>query len=41
MWSGNRDKACPSGPQSAPDNNCGSIDQDEFAFSKTFGSYKK
>ncbi|MFQ3559026.1 cellulose binding domain-containing protein [Streptomyces gramineus] len=41
MWSANRDKPCPGGPLSSPDNNCSSIDQGDFAFSKTFGAYKK
>lgn len=41
MWSVNRDKACPGGPKSVPDNNCSSIDQGDFAFSKAFGAYRK
>ncbi|MFF4934875.1 cellulose binding domain-containing protein [Streptomyces griseofuscus] len=41
MWSANRDKPCPGGPMSSTDNNCSSIAQDDFAFSKTFGAYKK
>lgn len=36
MWSANRDRPCPGGPQPKADPTCSSIDQQPFAFMKAF-----
>jgi Glycosyl hydrolases family 18 len=40
FWSANRDHPCPGGPKDSVDNNCSSIEQDDWAFSKIFASHK-
>ncbi|MER5749747.1 cellulose binding domain-containing protein [Streptomyces sp. NPDC002088] len=39
MWSATRDKQCAGGAKNYADATCSSIAQDEFAFSKAFGTY--
>ncbi|QKV94826.1 chitinase [Streptomyces sp. NA02950] len=41
MWSATRDKQCPGGTQNSASPTCSSVEQQEFAFSKALGAYKR
>jgi hypothetical protein len=40
FWSANRDHPCPGGPKQSVDNNCSSIQQENWNFSKIFASHE-
>jgi hypothetical protein len=40
FWSANRDHPCPGGPKQSAEDNCSSIDQENWTFSKIFASHE-